>query len=286
MEDKKNPIVKVDWGELRRWRPHKYLVYSIIGIIIFFFASRSAVNYYDRVVEFWDAKIQVAEAARVEAEADQQMAEEAKVLVEEESAEKDAQASQEIDRLLGNITTLRRSVSTLREANTVLQEELTIIPEEIISATDENLALSIPPKIDTVYPQFEGATVVFIPEKEAFEGNRIFANAVRLSLEEVISLRFQTTNQQGIINTQDTEIFAFQGIITEKDVQITSWKDRHAASETLSDLKSGTILAFTDEKDAWEEKSRAQAKQLFWYRWGTRIGIGSVAVIGIVAASR
>jgi len=286
MEDKKNPIVKVDWGELRRWRPHKYLIYSIIGIIVFFLASRSAVNYYDRMVEFWDAQIQVAEAARIEAEADQLQAEAEKMLVETESAEREAEAEQEINTLLGNITRLRRSVSTLREANTVLQEELVLAPEEIVSATDTELASSIPPKIDEVYPNFTGAVVVFVPEKEAFEGNRIFANAVRLSLEEVISLRFQTANQQGIINTQDEEIFSFQGIVTEKDVQITSWQDRLEASETLSELKSGTIIAFTDEKDAWEEKSRAQAKQLFWYRWGTRIGIGSVAVIGIVAASR
>jgi len=285
MEDKKNPVIQVDWAELKRWRTNKYIVIGFLAVFIFFFASRSIISYYDKVVEFWDAQIQVAEAARIEAEEAQELAEAAKILVEEESAEKDAIAEQEIDRLLGNITTLRRSVSTLREANTVLQEELILIPEEIIATTDETLALSIPPKIDEVYPDFAGSTLTFDARNNAFQGNRMFANAIFLSLNEVISLRFQTKNQQEIINTQDTEIFSFQGIVVEKDVQIQSWKTRYEASEILSDTQNGTIAAFSTEKDAWEEKSRAQAKQIFWYKWGTRIGVSSAVIIGIIATT-
>lgn len=286
MEDKKNPVIQVDWKELGRWRSNKYIIISALAVFIFFFGSRSLVSYYDRMIEFWDARIQVAEAARKQAETDQAIAEADKILIEEESAEKNEAAEQEINSLLSNITRLRRSVSTLREANTVLQEELLLVPEEIISTTDETLALKIPPKIDKVYPDFVGSSVVFQPENKVFVGNRMFANAVLLSLNEVISLRFQTANQQSIITSQDEEIFNFQGVITEKDVQIQSWQTRFEASETLGDTKTNTILAFSTEKDAWEEKSRAQAKQIFWYRWGTRVGIGAAVGLGVYAATK
>lgn len=300
MEDKKNPIkpefppneivtnplISINWKELGRWRSNKYLILGLLAVFILFFGSRSLVSYYDRMVEFWDAQIQVAEAARILAEEDQAVAEAEKVLIEEEAAEQDEAAEQEINSLMRNITTLRRSVSTLREANTVLQEELTLLPEEIISTDDETLASVIPPKIDEVYPDFAGSTLVFIPENNAFTGDRMFANAVLLSLNEVVSLRFTTENQQSIISDQDETIFSFQGVVTEKDTQIESWKVRYEASETLGDTKTNTILAFSTEKDAWEEKSRAQAKQIFWYKWGTRVGLGAAVGLGVYAATK
>jgi len=286
MEDKKNPIIKVDWKELKRWRSNKYIVIGLLAVFIFFFGSRSLVSYYDRMVGFWDAQIQVAEAARILAEEDQAQAELDKIRVEEESELKDEVAEQEINLLMRNITTLRRSVSTLREANTVLQEELTLLPEEIISTDDETLALKIPPKVDEVYPDFAGSTLIFLPEKSAFQGDRMFANAVLLSLNEVVSLRFRTSNQQSIISDQDETIFSFQGIVTEKDTQIESWKVRYEASELLSATQDGTILAFSTEKDAWEEKSRTQARQIFWYKWGTRVGLGAAVSLGVYAATK
>lgn len=286
MESKKNPIIKVDWSELRRWRPSRITIIVLIGVIIVFFGSRSISSYYDRWIEFYDAKVQVAEASRLEAEDAQKQAEEDKILIEKESEEKRTESIKKINTLQKNITRLRRSVSTLKETNIQLQEELVLAPEEIISTTDEDLASSISPKIDKIYPDFLGSTLIFQPEKNVFVGDRMFANAVRLSLDEVMSLRFQTGNQQSIINDQDKEIFSFQQVTKEKDVQIIGWKNKYDASETLNDLKSDTIIAFTDEKDAWENKSRAQSKRIFLYKWTSRVGISAAIVLGVIVASK
>jgi len=146
--------------------------------------------------------------------------------------------------------------------------------------------MSIPPKVDTAYPQFSGAFFGFDNIDGLFKGDRMFASAVRLSLEEVLSLRLQTHNQGVIMGNQEREVVQFRGIITEKDIQILSWKDRLEASTELGLTKDNTIGAFEGEKDAWEDKSKAQARQIFWYKWQARLGLGAAAILGVVVASK
>lgn len=286
MENKKNPIIKMDWGELKRWRPSRSIILVGLFLIFSLFLANGAIGRYRDLIIRYDAQIEAKEKEREKAEAAQVVAEDNLVVITEEAEERDADAERTIIGLQRNITTLNRANITLRSANDELQDELELVPDEIESASDEELADSIPPKIDTAYPQFSGSTFRFDGIDGLFKGDRMFASAVRFSLEEVLSLRLQTHNQGVIMGNQENEILQFRGIVTEKDIQILTWKDRLAASTTLGLTKDGTISAFEGEKDAWEDKSKAQARQIFWYRWTSRVGIGSAVILGIVAVTK
>jgi len=286
MEEKKNPVIKIDWGELRNRKPGKgawTAALTIGGLLIVIYWG---LGYLDERIDFYTAAIEVKEEARIAAQAAQEAAELEKSEVEIESAEKNEAADREINRLRRGITTLRREVTGLQEENIELQVGLDELPAVIDSTSDEELAASIPPLVTLLYPLRPEIFFGYDPLTGLFNGDRSFANAVRLSFEEVASLRIQLMNSQNIVDLRDGEVTSLNFVVAQEQEKVKTWKELQESTQVESNARLVTIDALTSEKNAWEDKSKAQSRQLFLYRWGTRIGVGAAIGIGIYAAGR
>jgi len=286
MEEKKNPVIKIDWGELRNRKPGKGAwtgIFIIVGLLIVIYWG---LGYLDERINFYSAAIEVKEEARVKAEEAQEVAEAAKDEVAAESAEKDAAAEREINRLRRGITTLRREVTGLQEENIGLQEGLSQLPAVIDASSDEELATSIPPLVAELYPLRPSVLFGYDPVTGLFNGDRSFANAVRLSFEETASLRIQLTNSQSILDLRNGEVTSLNFVIAQEQEKVKTWKELQGTTQVESDARLVTIDALTGERDAWEDKSNAQSRRLFLYKWGTRIGVGAAVMFGIYAAGK
>jgi len=286
MEEKKNPVVKIDWGELRNRKPsknHWLIFFTVVGLL---FAANWVMGYYNERISFYNAAIEVKEEARVAAQAAQVAAEDAKEAAASEAEEKISIADTEITRLRRGITTLRREVTGLQEENIELQVGLDELPAVIDSTSDEELAASIPPLVTFLYPLRPEIFFGYDPVTGLFNGDRSFANAVRLSFEEVASLRIQLTNSQNIVNLRNGEITSLNFVVAQEQEKVMTWKELQETTQVESNARLVTIDAVTNERNAWEDKSKAQSRQLFLYRWGTRIGVGAAIGFGIYAASK
>lgn len=286
MEEKKNPIVQIDWGELRNRKPGKGAWTSFLIIVGLLAVIYWGLGYLDERINFYSAAIEVKEKARVVAQEAQKAAEVAKSEIEVESAEKNEAAEREINRLRRGITTLRREVTSLVEANIVLEEGLDQLPAIIDSTSDEELAASIPPLVTEVYPMRPSVLFGYDPVTGLFNGDRSFANAVRLSFEETASLRIQLSNSQSILDLRNGEVTSLNFVIGQEQEKVKTWRELAESTQIESNARLVTIGALTDEKEAWEDKSKAQSRRLFLYRWGTRIGLGAAIGVGIYAASK
>ena len=290
MEEKKNPIrhpvVSIDWAELRSRKPGKGAWTSIAIIIGLLVTIYLGAGYLDERINFYSAAIEVKEEARVAAQEAQEAAEAEKTAVETESAEANEAADREISRLRRGITTLRREVSGLQEENIELQEGLDELPAVIDASSDEELAASIPPLVTLLYPLRPEIYFGYDPVTGLFNGDRSFANAVRLSFEETASLRIQLSNSQNILDLRNGEVTSLNFVIAQEQDKVKTWRELQEATQTESNARLITIDALSEEREAWEDKSRAQSRQLFLYRWGTRIGVGAAVAFGIYAASK
>jgi len=290
MEEKKNPVrqpvVSIDWGELRNRKPggKAWFVFLVIaGLLCIIYLGA---EYLDERIDFYSAAIEVKEEARVAAQKAQEAAELEKSEVEIESAEANEAADREINRLRRGITTLRREVTGLQEENIELQEGLDELPAVIDASSDEELAASIPPLVTLLYPLRPEVLFGYDPVTGLFNGDRSFANAVRLSFEETASLRIQLTNSQNILDLRNGEVTSLNFVIAQEQDKVKTWKNLTQATQTESNARLITIDALTEEREAWEDKSKAQARQLFLYKWGTRIGVGAAVAFGIYAGTK
>lgn len=286
MEEKKNPVIKIDWGELKSRRPGKPIILStaiIVGLLIVVYLGAS---YLDERINFYDAAIEVKEEARVAAQEAQEAAEVEKEAMAAEAEEKISNAQREINQLRRGITTLRREVTGLQEENIELQVGLDELPAIIDSTSDEELAASIPPLVTELYPMRPSVLFGYDPVTGLFNGDRSFANAVRLSFEETASLRVQLTNSQSILELRVGEVTSLNMVVVQEEEKVRTWKEFQEATQLESNARLVTIGAFSDERDAWEDKSKAQSRRLFLYKWGTRIGVSAAVVFGIYAASK
>ena len=288
MEDKKNPIVTVklgfDWEEFKKIRPSSGFIIALVVIFIVLVFTSIGRSYYDGVVNRLNGEIELREKEREKAEALQELAENAYAKVVDESEAAEEEALKEIVRLGRRVTTLNRAVTSLTVEKVELQEELALAPEEIVSIPDEELAALVPPRIAEAYPQFGDSTFIYNRTTGFFTGNRPFANAVSLSLIETSNLRLQLSTSEEIVSLNNRQITSLNGIIAEQDIRIGGWTGRATAAEIMAETRLGTIEALTGEKDAWEDKSTAQGRQLFLYKWGMRAGVAGAVVVGILVA--
>lgn len=290
MEEKKNPVrppvIQVNWRELRSRRPsknHWLIFFSIVGML---FVGNWVMGYYNERIDFYNAAIEVKEEARVAAQKAQAAAEAEKEAAAAETEEKISNAQREINQLRRGITTLRRQITGLQEENIELQEGLDELPAIIESTSDEELAASVPPLVSELYPMRPSVLFVYDHVTGLFNGDRSFANAVRLSFEETASLRIQLSNSQNILDLRNGEVTSLNFVIAQEQEKVKTWKELTQATQIESNARLITIDALTEEREAWEDKSKAQSRQLFLYRWGTRIGVGAAIGFGIYAASK
>ena len=290
MEEKKNPVrppvVSIDWGELKNRKPGKPIIVSVAIIIGLLLSIGWGMGYLDERIDFYTAAIEVKEEARVAAQEAQEAAELEKTEVEAESAEANEAADREINRLRRGITTLRREVTGLQEENIKLQVGLDELPAVIDASSDEELAASIPPLVTLLYPTRPEIFFSYDLVTGLFNGDRSFANAVRLSFEETASLRIQLSNSQSILDLRNGEVTSLNFVIAQEQDKVKTWRELQQATQTESNARLITIDALSEEREAWEDKSKAQARQLFLYKWASRIGVGAAIGFGIYTASK
>ena len=266
-------------------RTYKWYIIPIL-VLFCLFAIVRGIWIYEGIIKVKDAVIVDKENRRKVEQEKVLMLQERYADVRADSQKRDLMAQEAIGELRLDIGTLQSSMRSLERANTQLRTDLQALPPEIESASDDEVALSIPPKILETYPQYEGSEVFYIPDLDAFEFNRIAVNAVRLSLDEVLNLRIQIENADGQIVAAQEQFSNFESIIENQNTRIQSWTDQTNAAEALAEGRNVLVLSLEDERDAWVDKSKAQSKQLFFYKWGTRIGITAGIVVGALVATR
>ena len=67
MEEKKNPVIKVDWDRVREIKPSKPMIVSVAIIIGLLISIRWGMGYLDERIDFYSAAIEVKEEARIKA---------------------------------------------------------------------------------------------------------------------------------------------------------------------------------------------------------------------------
>jgi len=167
--------------------------------------------------------------------------------------------------------------------NVSLEESLATSRSRVESSEPPEIVQEIPDRLFLLYPELE---VKFTFEDDQFKGDRAFANAVLISLEEVDIGRIQIHNLKAINQMVEESRANLEEVIGHKNIQIGSWKDRHTALEEVLVTSQFLTQALKDERDVWEDKSEAQRRRLFFYKWGTRIGLAGGAVIGIIMATQ
>jgi uncharacterized protein YfcZ (UPF0381/DUF406 family) len=201
-----------------------------------------------------------------------------------------AKAEEEATRAQARITSLEAKnraksarIHDLVSDNIQLEESLATSRFRAESSEPPEIAQEISERLFLLYPELE---VEFTFEDDRFKGNRAFANAVLISLEEVDVGRIQIHNLKVINQINEESIVNLKEVIGQKDIQIGGWEDRHRALENVLNTEQLLTQALKDERDVWENKADAQSRKLFFYKWGTRIGLAGGAIIGIIAVTQ
>lgn len=237
---------------------------------------------YEGTITAKDEVIQIAEAQRVRAEDREKTQRELTEEIRQDSLRRDLLARESISSLRLEIGTIQASMRRLEQADMQLISTLQDQPEIVESASNDSLALSIPPKILEIYPQYSNASVNYFADLDLFEINRSAASAFLLSLNVIPTLHSRIGNLSGQIDLQRGEVTSLNSIIAQQDIRVDAWTVRAESAELLNERRLVVMDSLGIERDAWEDKSNAQGKQLFLYKWGTRIGLTAAIVVGVL----
>ena len=258
----------------------------ISGLIILFvlIAIVRGIWIYEGTITAKDEVIQLATAQRVRSEDREKIQRELTEEIRQDSLRRDLLAREAISNIRTELGSLQSNIRGLERSNRQLQATLQVQPEIVEAASSDEVALSIPPKILELYPQYSDSSINYFSDIDLFEINRPGANAFLLSLNEVDILRANVENLGGQIVLHKSAEERLDAIIEEQNNRVSAWTDRAESAEDLNKARRDVILTLTNEKDAWEDKSKVQGRQLFLYKWGTRIGLTAVAVVGVLVA--
>lgn len=262
-------------------------LYIWTGVVLFLliFCIRG-VWLYEGTIDAKDEAIEQATQRRERAEDREQVQRTLTEGIRQDSLRRDLLAQEAIANLRVELGRQQANIRELISASNQLQTTILAEPEIIESASSDDLALSIPPKVVEAYPNYSFASIEWIPEFNSFEINRMMGNAILLSLTEVLNLRLQKDNlneQIDLFNGRETSL---NSIISQQEIRIDAWTVRAESAEDLNAVSLSLVETLEEERDTWEDKSKSQGRQLFFYKWGTRIGLAAGIAAGVIVATR